>query len=397
MIKKIFLYLLISACAIESNPNHIRSFEGGDLYQQDKLHILKLKGSWHQMGCQYGMLVKDMIHDSVDHLIQKLFIESGLLTFEQVQEKGQASFELFSGRLQQLIYGMAETSGIDYITLSALCNFWWLCLEKRFHVFGCTSMISWDSYTHDGQTLFAHNFDYCAIYREFNDLNLVIAYQPDDGSNALVTMCQAGQITAPIFWITKDIAASANDGSSNGGMNMVHNRLPWPFVLFEHLLNAQSLRAYAYRIHTSNTNFSCIPYAADKDRGIAFDWAVFGLKERPLTDKGLHVILNDFTHPEWFFVKADDDPSVLNHIKRRKAVNYLINRFSPFTTEAYKNLYATPWTDDDNSGFTMDKKLANKCTVIQYVVTPGRDDLWLRMPEYIDEWQHMSLSWLLQT
>jgi hypothetical protein len=259
-------------------------------------------------------------------------------------------------------------------------------------------MMAWGNYTQDGNTIFAHNFDYRPFYRNFNDLNVLVAYHPNDGSNSLITMCQAGQITAPIFWITKELAASANDGSSNGGDNIVANRIAWPFTLFEHLLDAQNLRAYEHRINSSNTNFSCIPYAADKARGIAFDWSVYGSKKRPETTPNLHIMINDFTHPDWNFIKAVDDPATLDFAKRRRAMNNLITRFAPFNIQDYKDLFSTPMIESYNSpGVTVSKKLSNKpsVTLIQCITTPGRDDLWLRMPEYIDEWQHIDLKWLL--
>lgn len=59
---------------IDSKAAKIAEFEGGQLYKQNAIHIVVLNGTFHEMGRQYGHLLKEQINWHFDELKKDFFV-----------------------------------------------------------------------------------------------------------------------------------------------------------------------------------------------------------------------------------------------------------------------------------------------------------------------------------
>jgi len=65
-----------AAANLTSDYSHPAStFEGGHLYKSGKLNVLDLRGTYRQMGRQYGYLLKDQLNYLYRIAIEEYFID----------------------------------------------------------------------------------------------------------------------------------------------------------------------------------------------------------------------------------------------------------------------------------------------------------------------------------
>lgn len=100
--------------AYETDPllKPVRVFEGGTAYRtsEDCYWVLRLSGSWRQMGRQYGGLVRDELRQFYAEITADVE-ERGIDICEQL-ENAKFWASVFSPDLNELMKGIAESSGL---------------------------------------------------------------------------------------------------------------------------------------------------------------------------------------------------------------------------------------------------------------------------------------------
>ena len=161
----IALFFLIVTSAAGAAPLSFQSskpvftFEGGGLYKSGKLNILDLHGTYKQMGRQYGYLIKDDLHNLYKKAIEDYFIVQKGISRETMKQTAMSLFNFYPQRFKDIIYGMAETSGLSidkHIVLNGL--------ELYGTISGCSGIASWNDYTAGGPLIFGRNYDWFDSY-----------------------------------------------------------------------------------------------------------------------------------------------------------------------------------------------------------------------------------------
>ena len=86
--------------------------DGGKLYRAGQVSVLELTGNYGKMGRQYGMLLKNELKDLYNVAVEAFFIKKQGIAREKLETIAKAVFDPYPRRYKEIIYGMAETSGL---------------------------------------------------------------------------------------------------------------------------------------------------------------------------------------------------------------------------------------------------------------------------------------------
>jgi hypothetical protein len=131
----------------QSPTTPISTFENGKLYEalgndNGNLYILSVKGSWREMGRQYGYLFKDQMEEFYQSAFPKL-----KMSYDKIESMSE---EIYKGRnayIQEFITAMAETSGYSIEKQKIICFLPSLILLESRANAACSSIAAWGEYT----------------------------------------------------------------------------------------------------------------------------------------------------------------------------------------------------------------------------------------------------------
>ena len=113
------------------------------------------------MGRQYGFLLRDKLHEFYEVAVNEQIWEKQELPYEKLLEKGRSMFRFYPQRFKDILYGMAETSGMElekHIVLNAVEWYPWMC----------SYIALWSDYTTDRKLIVGRNYDYSPYFRDYS-------------------------------------------------------------------------------------------------------------------------------------------------------------------------------------------------------------------------------------
>ena len=143
----------VAVVSVRCGAHGVERFEGGTAHKTDAdAHwVLTLKGTWREMGRQYGGLVGDELRQFLAEITEDV-AGRGMPLDEQL-ENARSMAATFSLNLNELLKGMAESSGLsedEVLVLNA-----GICMLSTVVLGGeppsaCSGLAVWDEYTPDG-------------------------------------------------------------------------------------------------------------------------------------------------------------------------------------------------------------------------------------------------------
>jgi hypothetical protein len=355
----------------------VSEFEGGKLYRASSLNIVELHGSYKEMGRQYGALLKTELNEIYDNISADFGKKKGLsyqdlLTFER------GIFELYPQRYKEIVYGMAETSGLGLdkqLIVNALESYLYLARH-------CSAIAVWGDYTSGGPLVFGRNYDWNPGLGEYV---AVAVYNPDDGSIPVASVTYTGGV-----YVTTGMNKAGLFLETNGDVfeNMYYaNRPTTTISLFSFLENSATLEQLDAQIHSTNPSDGCLLNVADESQAYSYEWATFGLKRRDPDRAGLLVATNHFVDPYWGFTGPQigvNDP--IYTAERRSNLLSLAEKYrGNFTPEVMMKVISLPLQDGGAFG---DPDLP---TSYQIVAVPEERKIWVRIPN-VSDWTQVDLK-----
>lgn len=137
--------------------------------------VVILRGSWYEMGVQYGEQARDVIHLIISS--KRGFAIKGFGSFEAawkyVEENYYPHYEKHIPELIDFWRGVADSTGLDYedVVIGATVF--------NYEDYGCSTMSVWGDMTYDGRVLAGSNMDeptYAANY------DTVVVCYPEKGN-----------------------------------------------------------------------------------------------------------------------------------------------------------------------------------------------------------------------
>ena len=148
---------------------HGRYFESGRKFFCGNIPVLELRGSWFQMGRQYGALQKDELAKVLR------FAEKNPEGYTRVGQLGSRGISGLK-RFDELYRGMAETSGLTFEQLRIVCSVELIWLDRMtgdlrrvFDGSRGSSLAVWGADAAGGRVLFGRNYDWLPDFAEILD------------------------------------------------------------------------------------------------------------------------------------------------------------------------------------------------------------------------------------
>ena len=134
-----------------------RTFENGLRADVNGITVVSLYGTWHEMGRQYGMLMKDRL-DEVYFFVNTI-IEYSVGNAEKARSIIAVQTAQTPYRIREFFEGAAETSGLTVEQLQAVN-----AVERIGGLPKCSAAFCWGAYT-SGQMVIGRNYDYSELSR----------------------------------------------------------------------------------------------------------------------------------------------------------------------------------------------------------------------------------------
>lgn len=350
-------------------------FEGGRMVFRNGIRILDLRGSWKEMGRQYGYLATDQLHDVYEqYMLPNIEADSSRAPF--VYEVAEKLYRYYPSRLKQLMEGMAETSGLTLAQLK-IVN----VVEFSAAVFNCSAMAAWNQYAADG-LVYGRNYDAPGFQSLCNDI-LVVVYHPSDGSLAMATIGYAGEIYAVNGINEKGLFLELNNGMPSAGTEILYDRLASTTELMTMLLDADSLDYMDAFFRTVKGFASYTIGVADAHEARSYEWCAKGTAcAKPTDPSGLMVMTNHYVSEDWEFPKPSDEASWGSFTRCANLKSLAVQHKGSLDAEKMCQIMQTPIEKGGP---------CHECTVYQIVYQPCTLTMWMQFAG-VNTWQKVEMK-----
>ncbi len=356
----------------------VQTFEQGAKASKNNIGVVNLRGTWHEMGRQYGMLMKKELND-VHQFIQNL-INTGTVNAKMAAAVVDIEERQTPYRILQFMRGASETSGLTLRQLQEVN-----AVERISGLPQCSAAFCWGDYA-AGPLVIGRNYDYGSVFSRLKDDVAVTVYHPSDGSLAVATIGYVGEIYAVNGFNEKGIFLELNNGSPSYKEKPADPRVTGTTMLFSGLFETDELADWDLFFNTIACSSSYIINMADSQKGVSYEWCPVGVKKGEATlPEGLMVSTNYFVNPEWLFAQPSDEACWGGITRRNNLITLCEASKGAIDDEKMKQIIGTSLAD----GGAM-----NQLTVFQMVVTPQTMSLWLRVTGG-DGWLKIDLSGFL--
>ena len=382
------LIIVFTACApatggIDENLKFISEFEGGKLYKAGEVSVLELKGNYRQMGRQYGQLLKSELNELYDISANDEYIGKQGFTYERMKYIGEFLFAFYPQKYKEILYGMAETSGLGLDKQLILNAIEWhpkLGNGKP----KCSGIGVWGNYTKDGSLIFGRNNDDTAFFKEFGKYMVVAIFKANDSSINTAIINYAGVIYAANGMNSKGIFLELNSGN---GMGFHAERTSIFVTLMSFLQDYPSIKEMSAAFQSVRVNLSSIVNVADKEIAYSFELPTDNATRREPDKAGLITATNHFVDPYWNIAELPDNAGTAYTVTRRNNLLALADRYKgQFDVAKMQQVLDTTI---ENGGAT-----DSASTIYQIIAVPRDLTLWLKAPGNFD-WQKVDISKLI--
>lgn len=369
--------------------NRLKTFEGGRAVSFGRFTLLDLRGSWREMGRQYGALASSQLSEIYRVAIEEHTLDAGAKAPEVAEKMAGDFHRNYPHRLREVIAGASETSGLDmpaHLFLNAVeviaANDLWFDSARRATPACCTSIAVWGEYS-SGPLIFGRNYDYVEWFKKLAEHLMIVVYHPNDGSLAVATIGYPGCIYMTTGMNERGLFLELNNGEPSGGALQYHNRIPAIAELFMFMLDSPDLDQLESFFHTTRSNFAYIVGTADDQTSRCFEWPVFDVKRRlSVRRPGLMVATNHFTEPSWGLPRPDDDRYWRTRTRRQNLLNI---------AEHFKGSIDVPRMKKILDTRLEDLGATTEGTIYQVVAVPGKMEISLNVPGLTD-WTDIPLG-----
>ncbi len=338
-------------------------FERGRKATRGDIKVVNLKGTWRQMGRQYGKLMKKELEEVKTFLDIIIEAKTGNAKMAETIVDQQTARTPY--RISEFFEGASETSGLSVRQLQTIN-----AVERIGGLPKCSVAMAWDKYA-ASDLVIGRNYDYSDAFSLLKDAIAVTVYHPADGALATATVGYVGEIYAVNGINEKGVFLELNNGRPSAPVKCPDVRVTGTTMLFEVLFEADELSDMDMFFNTVNCSSSYIINVADAKKGKSFEWCPVGVKQGAGDlPKGLLVSTNYYVNPDWLFLVPSDKASWGGLTRRKNLINLC---------EQYKGRL-----DEKRMMEIIDKTVKeggakNELTVYQMVVVPKKKRLWLQI------------------
>jgi len=385
----IFTLLLISTVAFADSLQLSGEFEGGKLYQAGKINVVVMKGSFYEMGRQYGSLLQNEFKEFYDMMAKQSGIGTEKVSFNDALTMMKAGLEEQPFYVKEWVRGMGETSGLgaDKQIIASQG------LSAILMSGGCSGMIAWDKYSKDGNTVVGRNWDLgtkaLAPYQKFLT---VAVFNPTGSAQSVADINYIGQI----MWQSAINQSGLFYDLQNGQMcdsTVAKNRLNSNSALMSMMLDSTSFKQVEGFFDGIRSQSGILINAADVKQGACFEWATNDYRKRVDDEKGLVCSANNFTDPTWRSSVSIPDGAHGGFTKER--TNNLLALGKKYKGQIDANKMMQFFSTEIPQGGPSFDEASGLKTYYIIVAVPNESKLWLNVRD-LQDWTEIDLKPLFQ-
>ena len=365
---------------VPGNLEKVSEFEGGRLYRAGKIYVAQLNGDYREMGRQYGGLMKSQIRQFYEEAIDGYFAQNTSLPREAIEEEFIKSYRIYPARLQQVLEGLEETSGMSLQQLIMVDNAVYLPLLVSMSGM-CSFAAAWGDYTGGGPLVCARSFDYYPEFQEYNDTLTVVVLNPDDGSRSVAAIVNAGQIGTMSVFNDANLVMGVHDGTPSGGQEQLAGAVPTMISNVSVFLDSSDLEMVRAYMLSTLPRIAVIANVADPQAAYTFEKTTSACKERGGQKDGLLITTNHFIEPTWDLktpegISTHESADAQDSIMRYKGLLSLGEQHKgEIDAEVMKEIFDVPIGEGGPTRPT---------TTYQFVAVPAELQLWVKACNYQD-------------
>ncbi|MCB2214780.1 C45 family autoproteolytic acyltransferase/hydolase [Desulfofustis glycolicus] len=338
--------------------------------------VVVLRGSWLEMGRQYGALLADELRAFHDRITTDVAAR-GTGRAEQV-EMGRMLYEGYAEPLRHLLDGMAETSGLSHDQVLVLNAGMILLTQAALGhepPSACSGIGVWHDYTPSGQLIFGRNWDIdresMLPYMKY----LGIAVFHPEGSIPFANIHPLGNVYLETGINSRGVFIELNNGEYSDP-HFYEDRQDSSDLLVRVLTNSATLEQAVAMIEEVPADISYIIQVTDARKAVSIERPTFG--SRVLRgSNGLLVTYNSFVPPypdKWedrlnLPLPEEQDPRYRNLVSLANSPRF----YGAIDAEAMMDLLAVPIEEGG---------ALHAGTVVQVVARPETLTVWLRGVDY---------------
>lgn len=377
----------------------ISSYNGATLYLTrtpegpGHIKVVKLSGSFSDMGKQYGHLLKtDLTSYYQTIIVDYLVVEKGL-SYTDLVQSAEDSYALALDDMKEFMLGVVETSGLSLTQVQLINN------SMIAAIAGCSAVAAWGEHTGGGPLVLGRNWDMNAgSLDRFKDYMMVTVYNPPT-DNSVADINYMGQFE---FFQTamndKGLWIDMQNGSMSSSLEDDTKQDP-NVAIFQFLRRDSTMEELNASFMVGGASASFIMTVADPSVSYSYFWCTQGTYRFTEPDQsGLISTANDFVeYPDtWVINTLPTDPAAQAYTEIRRD-NWLAMANSStyngkLNDETMKSMLETYIADGGgtfpSSGYSVE-------TIYQIVTVPENLTLWVRLPKYFS-WEKIDLSELFQ-
>jgi len=394
-IKKIILFSLtliiwglsIGCQKVATNDNRFDLFEGGKLYKSPNnyFYIAELHGTFHQMGRQYGLLLKQQLGEFYEEAVNDFLIGEIGSTYDELKDLG----EMYYGNLPQIFKdffdGMNETSGLNPVQ-TKIMSVGFLSVYYS----GCSSLSAWGDYTTDRSVVTGRNLDLASEnLQRFSKYFHIVVWNPTGYPASVANIDFIGSLFYQTAINNKGIFLELQDGTStdtskyDGRENINH-------ILLESLFRKTTAVEVDRWFNTTFPSAGLIMNASFPDHAVIYEWATYRVVGRQA--EGLIAASNDFVDPSWhnypiIFYDSTNEGLGFTYTRRTHLMQKGEQNKGSITPQRMMEIFDITIPD---GGATFPSEGPIK-TIYSVVVQPSTLKIWLKVRGY-SIWEEIDLT-----
>ena len=384
------LLLLMAGCAANASAGPEKqepvltaadvdqTFEQGSKASMNNISVVSLHGTWREMGRQYGMLMKDELHEVYAFVAHMITLSS------ENTERSESIIALdkaqYTNSIREFMEGVSETSCLTIDQIQAVN-----ALERIGGLPKCSAVFCWDEYS-SGPLIVGRNYDYSNAFAPLKDDMVVTVYHPADGSLAVATIGYTGEINIYNAINEKGVFMELNNGTPSTHIKTQIDRIQGTTMLFSAMFETDELNDWELFFNTVACSSSYIINVADSQSACSYEWCPIGAKtgNTDLPD-GLLVSTNYYVNPDWPFTTPSDASCWEGLTRRSNLITLSEKSKGKIDAKQMQEIIETPV----EKGGAM-----NELTMYQLVMVPETKMLWLQVVGG-PEWTQIDLSGFL--
>ena len=378
---------LVSCKKSSSSDEPVNTFEGGKLFKSPSgsFYIAQLKGTFHQMGRQYGLLLKQPLGDFYKEAIVDFLIGEKGIKYEDLVTSGRKYYNTFPQIFKDYLYGIAETSGLTsdqtYIMSASFL---------MIYSTGCSSLSAWGDYTSDHSVVAGRNLDLVsANLRLFSKYFHIVVWNPTGYPASVANIDFIGSVFYQTSFNNKGIFLELQNGQASD-TTTVMARENTNNILLESLFSNISSDEVDRWFNTTLPQAGLIMNASFPDHATIYEWATYRVVLRQA--QGLISASNDFIDPSWHnypIIFSDSTNQGIGYTYTRRTNLIKLGELNKGNITPQKMMEIFDLTIPQG-GATFPEGGPVK-TIYSVVVQPSQLKIWLKVREY-SAWEEIDLK-----